>query len=111
MNADDNANQAPPAEEAKPIPIIFIYKDETRGVLQEVARERMRQDEQHGGPPHDDTHTQEEWLSIIDGYLIGGTNYRQNLVKVAATATAALEAFDRRSTPSTPARSDERGAM
>lgn len=111
MNPDDNANQAPPAEVEKPISIIFVYKDETRGILQEIARERQRQDEQWGGPEHDDTHERSDWLVLIQTQLhlavtpslsvVPGRieEYRERLVKTAALAVAALEALDRRHPP------------
>ena len=73
-------------------------------VLQEVADERVRQDEKWGGPEHDDTHTAQEWVQLIEDYagwarVMAGMGSRdkarRRLIQVAALAVAAAESIDR----------------
>ena len=77
------------------------------GIYQEIENERHRQDEEWGGPEHDDKHGIRDWLSFIVVYLGQGVNRdsdwgrklsisRYALIQVAALAVAAVEAFDRR---------------
>lgn len=86
-------------------------------ILRQIEAERARQDDLWGGAAHDDTHRPSDWLVILvrhvglaaydgspsdvchkteatGGYDVG--RYRKQLVRVAAVAVAALEAFDRR---------------
>jgi hypothetical protein len=46
---------------------------------------------------HDDRHTKTEWLQFIDHQLHGtnSTNYRRQLIKIAALAVAAVKSYDR----------------
>lgn len=75
-------------------------------VLRDIAEERAQQDAKHGGPSHDDTHSDFEWDWIINRHLervIAATTTgkrRQQLVRVAALAIAAIESYDRRLSPS-----------
>lgn len=87
-----------------------------------ILDERDRQDEQWGGPKHDDTHDEYEWLSYmghqadkISEILWANGFYgfqsqqdttrkpvaypltRQHFVKIAALAVAAIESLDRKS--------------
>lgn len=86
-------------------------------IMAEICAERARQDELFGGPAHDDRHSLEQWIVNLachlgmaswDGtpedvcFMTQATRkydpvrYRRELVRVAAVAVAALEAFDRR---------------
>ena len=73
-------------------------------VLQGILEERRAQDEQWGGPAHDDSHTSAHWHDLLHEHLYrswsvvgaGSDEYRQELVKIAAIAVAAVESFDRR---------------
>lgn len=79
-------------------------------VLSEIVAERGRQDEQWGGPSHDDQHSQMDWMDYIsqqvekyaknvitrgDAYM-STPDAHQRFVKIAALAVAALESFDRK---------------
>jgi hypothetical protein len=71
----------------------------TRKILEDVRNERIYQNRKWGGREHDRLHTSSEWKQIIADCLqetrIQSTEeYRLTLVKVAAVALAALEAFD-----------------
>jgi hypothetical protein len=55
-----------------------------------IAAERRRQDEQWGGPAHDDRHSGQEWRTFIALHAARG-----NLVQVAALGWAVSEALDR----------------
>lgn len=68
-------------------------------VVKEILDERDRQDALWGGPTHDDGHTQNEWLSFIQLYVDKADDpalFRKELVRVAALAVAAIQAYDRR---------------
>jgi hypothetical protein len=79
-------------------------------VFNEIREERQRQDEQWGGPEHDDTHDPLAWVGFIAdqqekvavGAITRGESYyttpdcRQRIVKIAALAVAALESMDRK---------------
>lgn len=82
------------------------------GIFVEALAERDRQDEQWGGPAHDDAHTDHDWVRFIiyqvnhaqnisldarygDLPISDGT-VRQRLVKIMALAIAAIESIDRR---------------
>lgn len=58
-----------------------------------VSDERDLQDEQWGGPPHDDTRTDENWADYIEKQLIlfRKEQSQDRLVKIAALAVAAIE--------------------
>ena len=70
----------------------------TQAVLKEVQTERWRQDRKWG-QEHDDKHLDYEWGNIIRSYmhLPGIEVPRENFVKAAAVAIAAIETLDRRS--------------
>lgn len=71
-------------------------------LIGEIALERVRQDEQWGGPDHDDQHTFHDWANYIY-YQLRTTNgiappadvQRERFIKVAALAVAAIESLDR----------------
>lgn len=84
-------------------------------ILEDVAAERVRQDEQWGGVDHDDQHCYVTWMDIVRkradkaemeanlyNYAYGDQEmevdaaYRKRLVEIAAVAVAAIEAHDRR---------------
>lgn len=71
-------------------------------VIQQINDERAAQDEQWGGADHDFQHYEADWLSFIrrqmakaefggDAGVIGGADFNERLVKIAALAVAALE--------------------
>lgn len=69
--------------------------------LSDILAERMKQDQQWGGPSHDDTHSTDDWMKYIL-YQIDRSRYepiteerRYRLVKIAALALAACESIDR----------------
>ena len=80
-------------------------------VVRDIAAERERQDKQWGGPSHDDQHIEGMWLHVIGNFAHSAESlmtargvippsrraaYRKELVKIAATAVAAIEALDRK---------------
>ena len=80
----------------------------TERVLRHVLVERLRQDAQWGGSPHDDQHSPFEWVCWITkhlGKVVSAADakpvrsppkgYRESLLAVAALAVAAIEAHDR----------------
>lgn len=77
----------------------------------DIVAERLRQNEQWGGPTVDDTRTADQWLAYINAQkykaihetlsdsndeIVDPEGYRARLVKIAALAVAALESFDRK---------------
>lgn len=81
-------------------------EDETEHLLEvltDVADERFDQDRQWGGTMHDDEHGPGVWFALLDCHVMrlladGGapsSDYRRRLVKVAALAVAAAQAWDR----------------
>jgi len=76
-------------------------------VVEDIKSERELQDYKWGGPEHDDTHKPEEWQTFIVeharravhaawGRPAPGDDYRQQMIRVAALAVAAVESEDRR---------------
>jgi hypothetical protein len=69
--------------------------------LQAIVLERSRQDQQWGGPGHDDEHDAADWREFIKkqagriSYL-RLANPRDCFIKIAALAVAAIESIDRR---------------
>jgi hypothetical protein len=80
-----------------------------QALLLEIVSERMRQ-EAKWGTKHDDEHDWEEWAQLLfrlieeaDNTLLGPEDdlsatprWRKHMIEVAATALAAVEAYDRR---------------
>lgn len=73
-------------------------------IFREITTERQCQDAIHGGPEHDDTLDPNDWIAIMarqlglacnDGGKLQAERYRKQLVRLAATAIAAVEAQDR----------------
>jgi hypothetical protein len=76
--------------------------------LTDIDLERDNQNDKWGGPDNDDTHTGFHWVAIFSTHLgklahslwHGDVKrYRQQLVRIAAIAVAAIEACDRTATP------------
>lgn len=79
-------------------------------IYDEIVAERQRQKELgHGGDTDafDATNTQNDWVAYICAYvgrasakvarnLREGQTFRDNMIKVAALAVAAIEAYDKR---------------
>lgn len=68
-------------------------------IKQSIDTERNKQIKTHGGPLHDEKHTHIAWIGFIAERLnkteTRPHEFRKNMVKIAATAIAAVEAFDR----------------
>ena len=71
-------------------------------ICHEIKLERWRQIEEFGGPVHDDLHSDREWCGLIQRHnrraVDGKTrdDFRTQMIRVAALAVAAIEAFDRK---------------
>ncbi len=77
-------------------------------IFDKLRSERERQDRLWGGPAHDDTHSDRDWISMITHYAAKAApppnatewhkmnHFRRRMVIVAALAVAALEWDDRR---------------
>ena len=70
-------------------------------IFTRILAKRAKQDETHGGPDHDDNHSQTEWLGFIQE-LCGNPAmeehphfYYDRMIQIAATAVAALESLHR----------------
>lgn len=68
--------------------------------IADALLEREYQDKKWGGPSHDDTETEENWVKYITEYANAqgrakDYDFRKRLVKVAALALAAIESIDR----------------
>lgn len=73
-------------------------------IYAEVDRERARQDTEWGGPEHDDSHDASAWGEFVTKHIARamsepvdnvGPIFRQQMIRVAALAVAAVEWFDR----------------
>ena len=72
-------------------------------VLEQIKEVRRYQDEKWGGPAHDDGHTGFEWVEFIEKQVQGSVNpssvnfvvFREQMVRVAALAVAAIQWADR----------------
>ena len=71
-------------------------------IWQEIFGERLRQDGRWGGPKHDDTHSPRAWHIFILRYSGRAVRmpwnrelFREQMVKVAALAVAAIQWCDR----------------
>jgi hypothetical protein len=83
---------------------IEIEPRERMAIFGDIHLERRAQDEEWGGPAHDDEHTVAQWLTYIDyqmqrarkAYISSQPSYiRERFVKIAALAVAAIESYDR----------------
>ena len=69
-------------------------------VLSEVSLERHRQDQEWGGPQHDDQHTPDDWVPMMKKFLartftFNKEVFRRSMIQIAALAVAAVEWLDR----------------
>lgn len=66
--------------------------------FRDVSAERNRQDDQWGGPAHDDELDPVDWAALIDDQTYWGMEQdpRQRFIKIAALAIAAIESLDRK---------------
>ena len=71
-------------------------------VYEAIRAERARQDEQWGGPDHDDDHGGEDWIEFINRFLNKALPYTMiadewydGILKATALGVAALEARER----------------
>jgi hypothetical protein len=74
----------------------------TKFVYDEVAVERLRQNDLWGGAEHDDLHGPRDWRFFICEHAErAGTirDYRKQMIRVAALAIAAVESYDRKNRP------------
>jgi hypothetical protein len=74
----------------------------------ELKERRDKQDAEHGGPEHDDTHTPGQWVSYIRQFAgraeyqsqfpddLSRDRYEDNLFDVAALAVAAIQSSRRK---------------
>lgn len=85
-----------------------------RAIFDEITQERIRQDAKWGGPEHDDTHTPSDWHNLNAEHVFRTIEYdvdsrqwyptpayRQQWVRAAALAVAAIQAYDRQHTGGT----------
>lgn len=70
-------------------------------IYDEIKEERTRQREEWGGADHDIKHNTHDWIAFIAKHLgkavmwpFDKKVYRYQLIRVAALAVAAVEAFD-----------------
>jgi hypothetical protein len=68
-------------------------------IYDEIQTERQRQDVKWGGASHDDTHIANDWANYIIDHAKAAcvSDFRTEMIKVAALAVAAIEAADRSS--------------
>ncbi len=70
-------------------------------IFHQIESERKRQDEQWGGPAHDDQHSADDWTGFITKQMDWAEitpdpcERRERFLKIAALAIAAIESFDR----------------
>lgn len=88
------------------------FGDNTTAVYGDVLKKRKAQDEQWGGPDHDDTHEPLDWIGFITKQcqkakahsntndsgiwaVVQSEDYRERLINIAGLAIAAAESYDR----------------
>jgi hypothetical protein len=83
--------------------IAALTRKADSAVIADVIAERKRQDEQWGGPAHDDLHDAGDWGAYIRHQLkrLVGVNYaesfaRERFIKIAALGMAAAESLTRK---------------
>lgn len=71
-------------------------------IYDEIKQERAKQDKIWGGSANEDSHSEESWSAILTHELgqacfhdDDSAKFRQQMVKVASVAVAAIEAMDR----------------
>jgi hypothetical protein len=71
-------------------------------IINEVTAERVNQDIEWGGPTHDDKNDWFDWRGFLYKQMTNASmahneaKRRENLVKIAALAFAAIESMDRK---------------
>lgn len=78
-----------------------------QSIYSEITAERQYQDQQWGGPDHDDDHSIHDWIAFITVYgarAVESSQWglvpqlsRSSFIKIAALAVAAIESLDRSS--------------
>jgi len=81
---------------------VLVVPGASNRVFQDILAERIAQDEQWGGPEHDDNHAFHEWITFIRKQLTEcnrttarRAGFRKYMIRVAALAIAAIESQDR----------------
>lgn len=75
--------------------------DALQAILGEVVVKRAEQDEEWGGPDHDDQHRLVEWCDFIEIQSrkaleeCRAVDVRERLINIAALAVAAVQSHDR----------------
>lgn len=87
-----------PSSEAEIVHSVLTYSQPQANAVKEILAERDYQDE-IWGPAFDRSMTDGQWLDIIRDYAYGhgratGYDFRKRMLKVAATALAAVESID-----------------
>lgn len=77
-------------------------------VYEDIREEHKRQDEEWGGPQHDDDHHRGDWILMISKFVGKAANaamirssyfiWRGLLIQIAALCVAAVESADRKFT-------------
>lgn len=70
------------------------------GIIGKIHQERTLQDDQWGGPEHDDEHQPSDWIAFMGKFMRriqNGECVEDSLVKIAALAIAALQSNKRKS--------------
>lgn len=70
-----------------------------KNIFRQILDERNQQNERWGGPAHDSNHTTKDWERYIQKHLERwmnetGQDKRYAMIRVAALAVAAIEAYD-----------------
>jgi hypothetical protein len=72
-------------------------------IFEEIEQENTRSNEIYGGPVHDDAHDLQEWQRFMMPYIgnickehVTDEYFRENMLKIANLAVAAIESLDRK---------------
>jgi hypothetical protein len=77
--------------------VTIEVNDDVGRFIVEVLGERESQDNQWGGPAHDDAHSHKDWFRFINRYTAGyGGDFESRMKKIAALALAAVESNRRK---------------
>ena len=73
----------------------------SQSALSSIVRERAAQDDQWGGPAHDDAHCPQDFMGYIQRQIAKAEvgrmeDMRGRMVKIAAIAVASIESMDRK---------------
>lgn len=86
--------------------VIAEYTKNHKTVLEDIIKERIKQDAQWGGPSHDDKHDASDFFGFITDQIekfqvdeqnadVCDATYRERMIKIAALAVAAVQSLDR----------------